>query len=121
MDDGDARLSFLGRPIGPGCVARAVVLPPGTARPYREDEWRDALVVVERGELEVEACCGDRRSFVAGAVLWLVGLPLVTLRNPAAEPLLLVAVSRRHPDAVTPLRPGSADPATPAARRTGTS
>jgi hypothetical protein len=117
------RLSFLGRQVGPACVVREVVVAPGTARRYDEAEWVDALVVVERGEVELEALCGDRRRFGSGSVLWLVGLPLLALRNHGPDPVLIVAVSRRRPaDAVRPdPLPARAGPATPAPRRTGTS
>jgi quercetin dioxygenase-like cupin family protein len=117
-DPAGERLSFLGRQVGPACVVREVVVAPGSERPYREAEWRDALVIVERGEIEVEALCGDRWSFASGAVLWLVGLPLRVLRNHGPEAVLIVAVSRAR---FTPQRRAPADPATPAADRRGTS
>ena len=81
-----------GRP--PAFDARAVVLAPGEARPYEAAEWEGALVVVEQGEIELRCAGGDRR-LGPGAVLWLDGLGLRALRNPGAEPTLLVAVSRR--------------------------
>jgi hypothetical protein len=59
-------------------------------------EWRDALVVVGRGEVELEFAGGARRRFACGAVLCLARLSLRTLRNPGAEPALLVAVTRAH-------------------------
>jgi hypothetical protein len=47
------RLSFLGRRLPPAFELRVVAVAPGGERPYDEDEWRDALVVVERGEIEL--------------------------------------------------------------------
>lgn len=73
----------------------ALVLAPGAVRPYDEAEWRDALVVVERGELEVAARCGRRVPFACGAVVWLTGLPVRALCNTGQEATLLVAVARR--------------------------
>ncbi|HZO58812.1 MAG TPA: hypothetical protein VFB51_03875 [Solirubrobacterales bacterium] len=74
---------------------RAVPVAPGSARPYDEDEWRDALVVVQRGEVELESLRGSRHHFECGDVLWLVGLPLRALHNRGAEPVVLLALARR--------------------------
>src|SRR4051794_8177047 len=92
--DSDDRLSFLGREL-PGCFVRKfVTLPPGSEEPYREADWADAIVIVEQGELELECQAGGRKRFRRGAVLWLVGLPLRTLRNRGEEPVVIAAVSR---------------------------
>ncbi len=73
----------------------SVELAPGGTRPYEAGEWADALVVVARGEVELECRDGGRRRFGQGEALWLSGLPLRALRNPGGEPAVLVAVSRR--------------------------
>ncbi len=73
-----------------------VVLPPGTAHAYEADEWRDALVLVKTGSIELETQSGVRRTFVAGDVLWLAGLHLLLVRNPGSNPAVLEA-SRRDP------------------------
>ena len=70
-------------------------LAPGGTRPYEAGEWADALVLVARGEVELECRDGGRRRFGRGEALWLSGLPLRALHNPAAEPAVVVAVSRR--------------------------
>jgi len=75
--------------------ARAVVLAPGEARRYEPAEWQGALLVVECGELELEWGSAGRLCLGPGAVLWLEGLRLRTLRNPGAEPAVLVVVARR--------------------------
>jgi hypothetical protein len=80
----------------PPFVLRAVTVAPGHARAYREADWRDALVVVERGEIELECLGGGRQGFQSGDVLWLVGLPLRALHNRGREPAVLVAASRRR-------------------------
>jgi hypothetical protein len=80
---------------------RAVSVEVGVDRIYNEAEWRDALVVVARGEIELQDLDGDVRSFGRGAILCLVGLPLRALRSRGTEAALLVAVSRRD-------RPGPA-------------
>jgi hypothetical protein len=80
----------------PGFTVRAVPVDAGTERFYEEDEWRDAIVVVARGEIELECIGGDCARFDCGSVLWFVGLPLRVLRACGAEPALLVAVSRHR-------------------------
>jgi len=90
------RLSFLGRLLPSGFEMRVVVVDPGDTRVYRETDWRDALVVVERGEIQLEGAGGGRRDFSTGDVLCLVGLSLRALHNPGLEPAVLVAVSRKQ-------------------------
>ncbi len=75
---------------------REVVLDPGTAHVYEPCDWRDALVLVKAGSIELETGSGVRRIFVAGDVLWLARLPLRLLRNPGPKPAVLEA-SRRDP------------------------
>ena len=75
---------------------RVVEVPPGGERAYDEAEWDDALVVVDRGEIELDCAGGSRPRFACGAVLWLGGLPVRALRNPGPAPARLIAVSRRE-------------------------
>jgi hypothetical protein len=75
---------------------RELVLAPGAAHAFAEAEFKDALVVVAAGEVELEGRHGSRRRFRAGDVLWLSGLGLRRLHNPGSEPAVLVAVSRRR-------------------------
>lgn len=70
---------------------RSVSVPPHGALAYDEAEWRDALVLVVRGEIEL-----GRERFARGSVLSLAGLPLRALHNHGAEPAELVAVRRRR-------------------------
>ena len=67
---------------------------PGDSLPYAEADWRDALVIVERGEIVLETRCGCSLTFQRGDMLWFDGLPLAALSNPGDEPALLVAASR---------------------------
>jgi hypothetical protein len=94
---GGERLSLLGRHLPPAFELRVVAVAPGCRRTYDEAEWRDALVVVERGEIELDCATGGHPRFGSGDVLWLVGLPLRALSNRGHEPALVVAVSRRRP------------------------
>jgi hypothetical protein len=75
---------------------RVLELPPGGERPYDGAEWAGALVIVDRGEIELDCVDGDRPRFAGGAVLWLAGLPVRELRNPGAVPAVIVAVRRRY-------------------------
>jgi hypothetical protein len=70
---------------------RIVSVPPRGALDYDEADWRDALVLVVRGEIEL-----GRERFGRGSVLSLAGLPLRTLHNQGVEPAELVAVRRRR-------------------------
>ncbi|HEV8651911.1 MAG TPA: hypothetical protein VG276_21570 [Actinomycetes bacterium] len=97
-DSGPDRLSFFGTALPPWFQLRVVTVPSGHQRAYDQTEWRDALVIVERGEIDLECLGGSRERFGRGEVLWLTGLPLRALHNPGREPALLVAVSRRRPE-----------------------
>ena len=78
-----------------GFRIREFVVPPGGERRYIHDEWRGALVVVEKGNIEIESLGGVRLSFQAGAVLFLAGLRIRFLRNRELVPAVLTATSRR--------------------------
>jgi hypothetical protein len=90
------RLSFLDRPLAPAFELREIPVAPGGERAFDEADWQDALVVLERGEIELECLTGSRWRFRDGAVLWLMGQPLRALHNRGREPALLVTVSRRR-------------------------
>jgi hypothetical protein len=94
-DDCRDRLSIAGRRLPAAFARREVVIAPGDERPYDPSEWRDALVIVKRGEVAVECRAGGVIHFVSGDMLWLTGLPLRALRNEGTEPVVLAAVSRR--------------------------
>lgn len=75
---------------------RTVRIEPGDSMPYVDAEWRDALVTVESGELELVMACGRSCFFQSGDLLWLQGLPLASLRNRGDEPAVLVAASQNR-------------------------
>ena len=79
-----------------GFEVRLVAVAPGRTRDYDEADWRDALVTVERGAIELEGISGSRQTFERGAVLWLAGLPLRALHNRGPEPAVIVAVARHR-------------------------
>ena len=77
-------------------IRRTVTVEPGASLPYDEADWRDALITVESGELELEMRCGRSCFFQKGDLLWFQGLPLASLRNRGDEPTVLVAASRNR-------------------------
>jgi hypothetical protein len=89
-------LPFRRGSVPPGFRRRTVLLAAGGRRPYESTEWAGALVVIERGELELETCAGQRWRFREGDVLCLADLPLAALESPGPADTLLVAVSRRR-------------------------
>ena len=78
----------------PGFQRREVVVAAGDRLEVVEAEWRGALVVVARGEIDLCRAGGERRRFGSGSVLFLAGLGLHTLHNPGVEDAVLVAHSR---------------------------
>ena len=75
---------------------RTVRVEPGAALPYEEGAWRDTLVTVESGELELVMTCGRSCFFQPGDLLWFQGLPLAELRNRGDAPTVLVATTRNR-------------------------
>ena len=79
---------------GPRFERRVVVVGPGAARAYDARAWRDAIGMVEHGEIEVEGRAGGRARVGAGAVVALDDLPLRALRTVGRDAAVLVAVRR---------------------------
>ena len=94
MDSDSGRETFLGKRLPDSFEVRRVVVAPGCERPFDAAEWRDAIVVVASGRIELECSSGKRHPFRRGDVLWLIGLPLRALHNRWRRPAVLVAVSR---------------------------
>ena len=80
--------------VPPGFECRAVTVEPGGDRIYHDAEWQDALVLIARGEIELEWRDGRRCRLAKGEILWLAGLPLRRLHNHGAEAARLVAICR---------------------------
>ena len=92
---GDRRaVTLMGRSLPAWARVRLLTLGPGQRHPYDDAEWRGAMVVVERGAIELEWAGGRRSRCEQGEVLYLAGLPLRALCNAAGEPAMLSAVSR---------------------------
>ena len=92
VEDDDAPVPT--RP-GPAFRRRTVTIPAQETVPYVAEQWRGAIVTIQRGS--VDLCCvrGGRRRFGEGAILFMDGLALESLRNPGVDDVVLVAVSRR--------------------------
>ena len=75
-------------------ATRRLLIEPSRPRHFDADEWRGSLVIVERGELELEWQDGGRLAFSTGDVLCLQGLGLTTLRAVAPTPTLLLVMRR---------------------------
>jgi len=96
MDGPDAeRLSFIARRLPPWAERRIMVVEPGHRLAFNQADWRDAIVAVEGGVLELECQGGSRQRFVRGDLLWLCGLPLRALHNPGRAPAILTVVARQ--------------------------
>ena len=73
---------------------RLIRLPAHAERAYESGEWDDELVVIVCGAVELEGVSGRRWRFEKGSIFWLQEQPLRAIHNPAAEPAILMAVSR---------------------------
>jgi quercetin dioxygenase-like cupin family protein len=83
-----------GGALPPGFARRALAIRPGEERAAETAGWGDALVVVERGQVELERRGGTRARFGHGDILWVGAGSLRALRNPGRELALLIAVFR---------------------------
>jgi hypothetical protein len=95
MDSPD-RVSFVGARCPASLLLRTLILQPRDTIDYQRADWVDTLVVVERGELEIECRSGARAHFHEGALVVFAGLTLRRLRNSSSKPLVLSALSRRR-------------------------
>ena len=77
-----------------GFSRRVVTIAPGDRRPYVDTDWRDALVVIVRGAVDLECTRAGRRRFEAGTMMSLEGLGLVALFNPGSSDLVIVTITR---------------------------
>src|SRR5512132_2392579 len=93
-DGADERLVLRTPPDG-RFARREVILAPGQERRFEEAEWRDTLVVVSAGSVEIETQCGVRRTFIRGDVAFLTRLSVRVLRNPGQMSAVLDTVMRR--------------------------
>lgn len=107
-DDHDQRLKLLPRPDRRRFATGTLRLAPGETLPFQPAWWHDALVVVERGQLELLCSHGDRHRFNHGAVLCLDGLPVSLLENPGPVDAVVIAVRRKSRAEPINVHPGLA-------------
>jgi hypothetical protein len=75
---------------------RVVELAPGEELRIGVVPWRDAIVFLETGEVELECSTGSSRRFTGGSVLCLVP-PVSVFRACGGDPARLIAIWRpRH-------------------------
>ncbi len=75
---------------------RVVTIQPGETVDAGDSQWRDEIVSVEAGALDVIDLDGAVLHLHQGAVLWLDGVPHVALRGAGQEPTVLAAIRRRR-------------------------
>lgn len=88
--------SFLGRRLSASFTRRVVTIAPRRSRSYDACEWRDAIVAVDQGTVEVACSDGTVLRFGEGDLLYLAGQPVRALHNPGAGDAVLVCVRRRR-------------------------
>lgn len=91
-DAGAGELGELG--VGRHFVRQVVVIPRDAIQSCDEIDWRDCLVVVRRGTIELIGRSGREYCFEEGAVLYLADVPVQSIRNLSDRSAVLVAVSR---------------------------
>lgn len=97
IEDGPRRSGVRALPCGPPPSAFrrwTVTVVAGRVLVYVEADWRDALVVVEHGVIELRCVLGGHRRFAAGSILWFDGLNLQSLHNPGPTDVVLLGLSR---------------------------
>lgn len=80
-----------------GADVRCTVLEPHVERPYDPDDWRGALVLVQRGTLRVQCRSGHRAVFGRGSVLHLQDLTLRSISADGDDAAVLLAVLSARP------------------------
>jgi quercetin dioxygenase-like cupin family protein len=73
---------------------RVVELAPDDELHIDAAAWRDAIIFLDSGDVEVECVVGERRRFSKGAVLCLVP-PVRLLRNCGGDRARMIVISRR--------------------------
>lgn len=107
VSDDRTPVSFLGRRLPQWAQLHIVVLPAGCTHAFEPDHWRGAMIVVERGAIELELRGGRRVPCGQGYIGTLSGLTLVALHNPGGRPAVITGISRAADDE----RPAQAQPA----------
>ena len=95
--DSDQRpLDLLGRCCSGRIAVSIRILDVGAETAYRPDDWKDSIIEIEAGAVEIETRDGEAVEFRAGDVFWLAGLPVLALHNRGDVPAVLVTATRRR-------------------------
>ena len=96
MTTGESADALFRDPLPSGFSRRVLRVAAGLALDLEREAscLPDAIVVVERGEVELECRSGTRRRFGRGSMIPIARLPIARLRSVGPGPLVLVAVSR---------------------------
>jgi len=87
----------LARGLAAPFARRIVELAPACVLAYHAAEWRDAIVFVTGGEIEVETAGGACWRFRDGDILCLAPFPVLVVRSVGTEPARLLAIRRLPP------------------------
>jgi hypothetical protein len=106
-DRSDDLWASLARPLPEGFTRSVVTVDVGGSLSCASAAWRDALVLVASGAIDVESPDGTRFQFCTGAVLALADLAHSRLRNSGTEAASLVTIRRSeaasHPSVEPPV------------------
>ena len=90
----EGRPLLLGRPIPDSFPVTRLTIPPRSARVTEAELWAESLVVVHRGDVEVESAGGARETFHPGDVLCLEWVGARVVRNHGADEAEVVSIRR---------------------------
>jgi hypothetical protein len=71
---------------------RMLTIAPGASRVPGDADWPRAIVLVARGEIELEGAGGTCRRFGSGDLIWTHEVPLRALRNHGPGDAVLLGV-----------------------------
>jgi hypothetical protein len=71
---------------------RMLTIAPGASRVPGDADWPRAIVLVTRGELELEGASGTCERFGSGDLIWLHDVPLRALHNRGPDDVVLLGV-----------------------------
>src|SRR5215207_5660333 len=112
LDNDQRPLDLLGTCCSNRIEVSIRILDVGAETAYRPDDWKDSIVEIEAGAVEIETCDGQAVALRAGDVFWLAGLPVRALHNRGDIPAVLVRATRRR----TPITDRPRPPLRPQAR-----
>ena len=96
LDNDQRPLDLLGTCCSDRIEVSIRILYAGTETAYHPDDWKDSIVEIESGAVEIKTRDGATLEFRSGDVFWLAGLPVRALHNRGDIPAVLVTATRRH-------------------------